>query len=52
MIDRLFAMWQVMNPNSFIEPAAQMSPTFTYAINTIEDGDSRKVPQLPSKAHC
>ena len=42
MVDRLFAMWQVINPNSFIEPAAQLEGTFTYAAKTVEDGNSRK----------
>ncbi|KAI9662511.1 MAG: hypothetical protein M1821_008678 [Bathelium mastoideum] len=40
MIDRLFAIWQVINPDSYIEPAAQWAPTFTYAINATEDGNS------------
>ena len=41
MVDRLFALWQAINPDSFIEPAAQTDPTFTYAVNTTEDGNSR-----------
>ncbi|KAF2234243.1 Di-copper centre-containing protein [Viridothelium virens] len=44
MVDRLFALWQVINPESFIEPAVQWQPTFTYAANTTEDGNSRLTP--------
>ncbi|KAL9079513.1 MAG: hypothetical protein Q9157_001625 [Trypethelium eluteriae] len=46
MVDRLFALWQVINPESFIEPAVQWQPTFTYAANTTEDGNSPSISDI------
>lgn len=44
MIDRCFALWQVLYPDSYVEPMAAVNPTFTFATGTIEDVNSRKLP--------
>ncbi|KAI9708383.1 MAG: hypothetical protein M1820_004087 [Bogoriella megaspora] len=43
-IDRLFAMWQVINPDTYLEPALQVYPTFAYNTSIIQDGNSRLAP--------
>lgn len=42
MIDRCFALWQVLYPDSYVEPMAAVNPTFTYPKGSVEDVNSRK----------
>ncbi|KAL2358572.1 common central domain of tyrosinase-domain-containing protein [Cryomyces antarcticus] len=44
MIDRCFALWQALYPNSFIEPEAQVEGTFTYVPGTVKDDQSPLTP--------
>ena len=43
MIDRCFAIWQSLYPNSYVEPMAQNIATFTIPVGTVEDASSRKL---------
>ncbi|KAL1310828.1 hypothetical protein AAFC00_001065 [Neodothiora populina] len=40
MVDRCFAIWQVVYPNSYVEPMAAVGGTFTYTAGTINDVNS------------
>lgn len=42
MIDRCFAIWQSLYPNSYVEPMAQNYATFTIPAGSVEDASSRK----------
>jgi len=44
MIDRCFAIWQSLYPNSYVEPMAQNYATFTIPAGSVEDVSSRKLP--------
>ncbi|KAI9739853.1 MAG: hypothetical protein M1818_004909 [Claussenomyces sp. TS43310] len=37
MVDRAFAMWQVLNPDSFVTPQASAYGTFTTSVGATED---------------
>lgn len=43
MIDRIFAIYQVLHPNTYVEPMAAVSQTYTIPIGSIQDGDSREM---------
>ncbi|KUL89658.1 hypothetical protein ZTR_00412 [Talaromyces verruculosus] len=36
-IDRIFALWEVLNPNSYVEPMADTYGTFVIEAGTVED---------------
>jgi len=40
MIDRAFAMWQVLYPDSYVEPLATVEQTFTTPVGVVETVDS------------
>jgi hypothetical protein len=42
MIDRLFAMWQALYPNSYVEPQSQLASNFWYSAGNVLDVDTRK----------
>jgi tyrosinase len=42
MVDRVFAIWQALHPDSYVEPMRAVEQTYTTAMNTLLDGDSRK----------
>jgi hypothetical protein len=42
MIDRLFAMWQALYPNSYVEPQSQIEGNFWYNVGDVLDVDTRK----------
>lgn len=42
-LDRFWAIWQVLHPDSFVEPMAAYSDTFTYKEGSIQDANSRKI---------
>ncbi|CAK4025841.1 Di-copper centre-containing [Lecanosticta acicola] len=44
MLDRLFAMWQFLHPDSYVEPMAAMAPTYVTAIGDVMDVDSALAP--------
>lgn len=44
MIDRCFAMWQVLNPNSYVEPGTTLMPTYTDRLGQRQDIDSPLTP--------
>lgn len=44
MIDRCFAMWQILNPNSFVVPEPTMYSTFTQSAGQTQDVNSPLAP--------
>lgn len=42
MIDRCFALWQALYPDSYVEPMAAIEQTFTIRVGDIEDENSGK----------
>jgi hypothetical protein len=40
MIDRMFALWQAVYPDSYVEPQRQWTPSFWYENGTVMDADS------------
>lgn len=44
MVDRCFALWQALYPNSYVEPLAEPGSTYTYPAGTIEDVNSPLAP--------
>ncbi|OCL01252.1 Di-copper centre-containing protein [Glonium stellatum] len=44
MIDRCFAIWQALYPNSYVEPMAQTYATFTTPAGSVEDMSSPLTP--------
>ncbi|KAF2402444.1 Di-copper centre-containing protein [Trichodelitschia bisporula] len=44
MVDRCFAIWQALNPDSYVEPQAQNHGTFWYNQGTVMDISSPLVP--------
>lgn len=42
MVDRVFALWQTINPDSFVKPTAAFQDSFTIPQGTILDGSTRK----------
>jgi tyrosinase len=43
MIDRLFAIWQALYPNSYVEPEAQTQGSYWYNAGDVLDADSGKI---------
>ncbi|KAK0660209.1 Polyphenol oxidase 1 [Lasiodiplodia hormozganensis] len=43
-IDRIFAMWQVLNPDSYVEPEAQAYGTYMVSAGQVLDEDSELYP--------
>lgn len=43
-VDRLVAIWQVLNPDSYVEPTLAQWGTFTLSANTTVDGDTALTP--------
>ncbi len=44
MVDRCFAIWQVLNPGSYVSPQAAIYPTFTTSAGEIQDVTSPLTP--------
>ena len=44
MVDRSFALWQAIHPDSYVEPLAAVGSTFTYAAGTVNDVNSALTP--------
>lgn len=42
MIDRIFAMWQFLYPDSYVEPMLAIAATYTIQVGDLLDIDSRK----------
>lgn len=42
MVDRMFALWQGLYPNSYVAPNAVGGQSYTIAQGTVVDGDTRK----------
>lgn len=40
MVDRVFAIWQVLNPDSFVIPQTTVFGTYTIARDTTEDANT------------
>jgi tyrosinase len=47
MVDRVFAIWQALHPDSYIEPMRAVEQTYTTAMHTLLDGESRKSSIVP-----
>jgi hypothetical protein len=45
-IDRIIALWQALNPDSYVEPMADTYGTFVIEYGTIETVDTRAQPPL------
>jgi hypothetical protein len=45
MIDRLFAMWQKLWPDTYVEPQSQRGWTYWYNTGDVLDVDTRKLLQ-------
>jgi tyrosinase len=43
MVDRVFAVWQALHPDSYVEPMFSVEQTYTTARNSLLDGDTRKL---------
>jgi tyrosinase len=43
-MDRIFALWQVLHPNKYVEPVKAITQTYTVRIGEIEDVNSRTLP--------
>lgn len=43
MVDRLFAIWQALHPDSYVEPMVSNEQTFTTAVGQTLDGATRKL---------
>lgn len=43
-VDRLFAMWQVLNPGTYVEPTAAAYATFTNSMGQIQDNETSLTP--------
>jgi tyrosinase len=44
MIDRCFALWQALYPDSYVEPMASIEQTYTIAVGQMEDNSSALQP--------
>jgi tyrosinase len=44
MVDRVFAIWQVLNPDSYVTPQSTAFGTYTIARDTIEDANTNLAP--------
>jgi len=42
-VDRLFAMWQILNPDVWVQPTPDIFGTYFEAPGSIDTADSRKV---------
>jgi len=40
MVDRTFAIWQALYPNSYVEPEAQKQDTYWYTAGSVQDANS------------
>lgn len=40
-MDRIFALWQVLHPDSYVEPLVAITQTYTVHIGDTEDANSR-----------
>lgn len=47
-VDRIFAMWQALNPNSYVAPVSNPYSTYTIPSNTVADVNTRKSPRYSS----
>jgi tyrosinase len=43
MIDRSFAIWQALYPDSYVEPQGQTQATYWYNQGSTQDVNSRKL---------
>lgn len=50
MVDRSFALWQAIHPDSYVEPLAAVGGTFTYAAGTVNDQNSALTPFFKDSA--
>ena len=42
MVDRAFALWQAVNPDSYVVPTSAFQDSYTIPHGQILDGDTRK----------
>jgi tyrosinase len=43
MVDRVYAVWQALHPDSYVEPMMSVEQTYTTSVNSLLDGDTRKL---------
>jgi tyrosinase len=46
MMDRCFALWQALYPNSYVEPMKSVEQTYTVTVGEMQDATSALVPRL------
>ena len=51
MIDRCFALWQAIYPDSYVEPMAAIEQTFTIRVGDVKDETSGKCDGEKSSVH-
>ncbi|RKF57895.1 Tyrosinase [Erysiphe neolycopersici] len=44
MVDRCFAMWQILNPNSYVTPRIAVTDTFTLPVGQVQDTNTPLTP--------
>jgi tyrosinase len=42
MVDRAFALWQAVNPDSYVVPTSTLQDSYTITHGQILDGDTRR----------
>jgi tyrosinase len=42
MIDRSFAIWQALYPDSYVEPQTQVQSSYWYGQGSVQDVNTRK----------
>jgi hypothetical protein len=52
MIDRLFAMWQALYPNSYVEPQKPKMNSYFYTTDDTLDANTRKISLAISARNC
>lgn len=49
MTDRVFALWQALYPNSWVQPMAQVQGTYVYGPGDVMDSTSRECPLIHAR---
>lgn len=51
MIDRIFALWQAVYPDSYVEPMAAIEQSFTVKVGDVMDVNSRESTYIDLRPH-
>jgi tyrosinase len=52
MVDRCFALWQALYPDSYVEPQSQYQATYWYNQGSVQDANSSKRSTLRDTRLC